>query len=104
MPELSFIQYRDGTADYTRVLDAQRFQLLQQNGLSAARGRVGRSLVALYKALGGGWEQRDLNYLISDETRDVMRERVNWGGLMDDAEEITPVEEEKRGDWRAPDV
>ena len=36
--ELSLIQYREGTSDFTRVLDAQRFLLLQQDGLTRARG------------------------------------------------------------------
>jgi NodT family efflux transporter outer membrane factor (OMF) lipoprotein len=100
--DLSLVQYRDGTADYTRVLDAQRFLLLQQNGLTQARGKVAGSVVALYKALGGGWEQRSLDSLVSDETKDAMRERTNWGGLLE-ADEVEPVPAEERGGWRAPD-
>jgi NodT family efflux transporter outer membrane factor (OMF) lipoprotein len=100
--DLSLIQYRDGTADYTRVLDAQRFLLLQQSGLTRARGKAAGSVVALYKALGGGWEQRNLDSLVSDETKNTMRERSNWGALLD-AEAVEPVPAEERGGWRAPD-
>ena len=75
---------------------------MQQDQLTRARGKVAESLVALYKALGGGWENRDLNDLISDETRDTMIERTNWGDLMD-AESVEPVPEEERGNWRSPD-
>jgi outer membrane protein TolC len=100
--ELSLAQYRDGTADYTRVLDSQRFLLLQQNGLTSARGKMAGSIVALYKALGGGWEQHSLDDLISDETRQIMRERTNWGKLLE-AESVEPVPADERGGWRAPD-
>ena len=100
--ELSMAQYRDGTADYTRVLDSQRFLLQQQKGLTSARGKMAGSLVALYKALGGGWEQRSLDDLVSDETRQIMRERTNWGKLLE-AESVEPVPADERGGWRAPD-
>jgi NodT family efflux transporter outer membrane factor (OMF) lipoprotein len=101
--DLSLIQYREGTADYTRVLDSQRFLLLQQDHLTRSRGRVAESLVRLYKSLGGGWERRSLDSLISDETKEVMRERSNWGALLE-AESVEPVPAEKRGGWRAPDL
>ena len=100
--DLSMIQYREGTADYTRVLDSQRFLLLQQDQLTQARGNVSQSLVALYKALGGGWERRSLESLVPADTRQIMRDRTNWGDLME-AESVEPVPEEKRGGWRAPD-
>jgi NodT family efflux transporter outer membrane factor (OMF) lipoprotein len=100
--DLSLIQYREGTADYTRVLDSQRFLLLQQDQLTRARGRAAEYLVAIYKALGGGWQQRNLDNLIPAETRETMIERTNWGDLME-AESVEPVPEDERGGWRAPD-
>jgi NodT family efflux transporter outer membrane factor (OMF) lipoprotein len=100
--ELSMIQYRDGVADYTRVLDSQRFLLLQQDALTRARGRVAESLVAVYKALGGGWEQRDLDALVSEQARDAMSERTYWGDLLEPGS-VEPVPEKKRGWWRLPD-
>ena len=100
--DLSLVQYRDGTADYTRVLDSQRFLLLQQDSLTRARGQAAASLVALYKALGGGWQQRSLDDLVSATTKETMRERTNWGELME-AESVEPVPQDERGGWRAPD-
>ena len=95
--ELSLIQYRDGIADYTRVLDSQRFLLLAQ-----ARGKVASSVIATYKALGGGWEQRKLDELISDENREAMEQRTSWGKLLE-PDAVEPKPEEKRGSWRLPD-
>jgi NodT family efflux transporter outer membrane factor (OMF) lipoprotein len=100
--ELALIQYRDGVADYTRVLDSQRFLVLQQDRLTQARGRVARSLIAMYKALGGGWEQRNLDELVREETRRTMSERTGWGNLLE-PDGIDPVPEEERGSWRLPD-
>jgi NodT family efflux transporter outer membrane factor (OMF) lipoprotein len=100
--ELATIQYRDGVTDYTSVLDSQRFLLAQQDALTRARGRVAESLIAVYKALGGGWEQRDLDALVSDETRETMSERTYWGDLLEPGS-VAPVPEEDRGSVRLPD-
>jgi NodT family efflux transporter outer membrane factor (OMF) lipoprotein len=100
--DLSLIQYRDGVADYTLVLDSQRFLLLQQDRLTQSRGQVARSLIAIYKALGGGWEQRSLDELVPDETKRAMSERTNWGELLEPGA-VAPVPEEERGSVRLPD-
>ncbi|SAH84458.1 outer membrane efflux protein [Bordetella ansorpii] len=49
-------QYRNGVADYVGVLVAQQALLRDQLALSDSTTAVGTSLVALYKALGGGWD------------------------------------------------
>jgi NodT family efflux transporter outer membrane factor (OMF) lipoprotein len=56
--ELAMLQYEQGFADYQRVLDTQRSLVLQQDGLAESRGKVALNLVAVYKALGGGWQMR----------------------------------------------
>lgn len=54
--QIAVVQYREGATDYQRVLDAQRSLLQQQNNLAQTSSSVATSLIALYKALGGGWE------------------------------------------------
>ena len=54
--KLALIQYREGAVDYQRVLDTQRVLLDSQNQLAQTRSAVVTNLIALYKALGGGWE------------------------------------------------
>jgi multidrug efflux system outer membrane protein len=49
-------RYESGIDDFLPVLDAQRSQLLIQAQLAASETRTATSLVAIYKALGGGWE------------------------------------------------
>jgi len=77
--ELSTLRYREGFSDYQRVLDSQQSLFSQQQRLVSAQGTSVRSLIALYKALGGGWEDQAELSLISEQSRKQMSERINWG-------------------------
>jgi len=55
--------YEQGVIDYQRVLDSLRQAVLQQDALAQARGQVATNLVAVYKAIGGGWTMRCATYL-----------------------------------------
>ena len=90
---LALLRYKEGFADYQRVLDAQQALFGQQQRYAANRGASVRSLVSLYRALGGGW-QSDERVFVDDETRKTMTERTNWGELLesDDPEPETETE------------
>jgi NodT family efflux transporter outer membrane factor (OMF) lipoprotein len=49
-------RYQQGVADFLSVLDAERSLLATQLQLADSTTTVSANLVALYKALGGGWE------------------------------------------------
>jgi NodT family efflux transporter outer membrane factor (OMF) lipoprotein len=49
-------RYQQGVADFLTVLDAERSLLAAQQQLADSTTIVSSNLVALYKALGGGWE------------------------------------------------
>ncbi len=51
-------QYREGAVDFQRVIDTQRTLVLRQDELADSHGKVSLNLVAIYKALGGGWATR----------------------------------------------
>ena len=53
---LADARYQAGAADFLTTLDAQRTVLNLQLQLAESRTRTVTALVALYKALGGGWE------------------------------------------------
>ena len=53
---ISTLRYKGGTTAYLEVLDGQRSLYAAELTLAAARGDEYRSLVQLYKALGGGWQ------------------------------------------------
>lgn len=48
-------QYRSGLADFQSYLDSERVLFGQQDDLAASEGQVVLNLVALNRALGGGW-------------------------------------------------
>lgn len=54
---LSNMRYRGGTTTYLEVLDGQRSLFDAELTLAEARGDEYRSIVQLYRALGGGWQQ-----------------------------------------------
>jgi outer membrane protein, multidrug efflux system len=54
---ISKVRYQGGTTTYLEVLDGQRSLYSAELTLAEARGDEYRSLVQLYKALGGGWQK-----------------------------------------------
>jgi len=54
---LSNMRYKGGTTTYLEVLDGQRSLFAAELTLAGARGTEYQSLVQLYRALGGGWQQ-----------------------------------------------
>ncbi len=95
--ELSMLRYSEGLATYQRVIDAQRNLAVQQDAFASATGSVGINLIALYKALGGGWELRLGKDFIDEKTKEEMRLRTDWGKLLppedlpEDREEQPPT-------------
>jgi len=54
---LSTLRYKGGTTTYLEVLDGQRSLYTAELTLAQARGNEYQSLVQVYRALGGGWQQ-----------------------------------------------
>ncbi len=54
---LSNLRYRGGVTSYLEVLDTERQRLAAEQQLAQAKRDELISLVTLYKALGGGWQQ-----------------------------------------------
>ena len=57
--ELSLDLYKQGLTPFQNVLDAQRSLLSYENELTQARGSSLLSLIQLYQALGGSWENEN---------------------------------------------
>lgn len=77
---LANTQYREGYSDFQRVLDAQRALLELQDNYLVSRSNAVSNLIALYKALGGGWQSTSPQ--IDEPTREQMQQRTNWGDLL----------------------
>ena len=97
--DLSLIQYRDGAIDYIRVLDSQEFLVRQQDRLASTQGDIALNLVAVYKALGGGWQIRGGHTFVAEETQQEMQERTDWGALLPETSAESSVE---NGPWWWP--
>ena len=86
--ELANIQYRDGATGFQRVIDSERTLVAQQDLWTRARGSIALNLIALYKALGGGWDLRNdpdsqqPDY-VTQKTREEMTQRTNWGDILE---------------------
>ncbi|MEB0206604.1 TolC family protein [Pseudomonas sp. CCC3.1] len=54
--DLAAIRYREGTVDFLVLLDAQRERLAAEDSQAQAEVEMYQGVVAIYKALGGGWQ------------------------------------------------
>ena len=78
------LQYEEGLADYQRVLDSTRAMTQKQDQYAQLQGQIATEFVSLYKALGGGWQIRLENDFVPQSVKQKMRERTDWGTLLDD--------------------
>jgi NodT family efflux transporter outer membrane factor (OMF) lipoprotein len=76
-------QYRDGTADYSRVLNTQQELLRAEERLTSVRADVVTNLIAVYKSLGGGWQPANQGDFIPQATKQQMASRTKWGKLLE---------------------
>lgn len=57
--QLAQLRFNEGITDFLTVLDSQLRLLQDQNQLAQTQTATATNLVAIYKALGGGWEARN---------------------------------------------
>jgi outer membrane protein TolC len=100
--QLSLYQYQEGMVDYQRVLDSQRNLVTSQENLVRVSGDIATNLIALYKALGGGWETRTEKDFVDKPIQKLMNDRTDWGDLLESGQLDLP-EQEKTKRWRLPD-
>ena len=86
--ELALIQYRDGVENYQRVIDTQTSLVSQQDLWTQTRGSIATNLIEMYRALGGGWQIRQVNgtndHYVQEELKNKMRKRTDWGNILDE--------------------
>jgi outer membrane protein TolC len=59
--DLSLKLYRQGMTDFLNVLIAQRSLYASEDALAQSNRDIAMDLIALYKALGNGWESAPTN-------------------------------------------
>jgi NodT family efflux transporter outer membrane factor (OMF) lipoprotein len=101
--DLSMLQYTEGVSLYQSVLDATRSLASQQDAYAVTRGNIATSAIALYKALGGGWEVRLGNDFVPSDVREEMSQRTDWGDMLETTNNEPPAREPDTDLWRSPD-
>jgi outer membrane protein TolC len=81
--ELANVRYREGYADFQRVIDAQRSVVNQTEREIINQSSHVSAVISFYKALGGGWEVSSVSDMLPAEMLDLMSERTDWGGLIE---------------------
>jgi len=79
--DVSTLQYQEGLVNFNTVITTLNSLANQQDQLAFTEGAVASNLVAVYLAVGGGWEIRETDdpvQLIPDETRDEMLDRTKY--------------------------
>lgn len=79
---LSMLQYKAGQTDFTTVLNAEQAELSNEDSYVSAKGNIVLGAIAIYRALGGGWEIRNNKELIPEEMKATMQQRTNWGKML----------------------
>lgn len=54
--EQATVRYREGSVDFLALLDAERERLAAEDAQARAEVNLYRGVIAIYKALGGGWQ------------------------------------------------
>ena len=57
--DLARAQYAEGISDFQAVLDSERALAELEDDLARSDSSITTGVIALYKALGGGWEMRE---------------------------------------------
>ncbi len=82
--ELSITQYENGLVTYQRLLSTVEKLTRNEDTYAQIQGSIALQVIALYKALGGGWEiGKDKPYLNPDDVKQ-MSDRTDWGEYLDD--------------------
>jgi NodT family efflux transporter outer membrane factor (OMF) lipoprotein len=89
--ELAMVQYKGGQTDYTTVLTAEQAELNVENNVAVTKGNVALGLIAIYRALGGGWEIRGDGDVIPDSVKAEMARRTDWGKMLEASHHLPKI-------------
>lgn len=94
--KLALIRYKEGETDFTPVLNAEQQLLKVETSLVNAQGDVPQAIIALYRALGGGWQIRGTHDVVPAELKAEMAARTDWGTLLQQKEHQAPMNREEK--------
>jgi outer membrane protein TolC len=77
--ELVRTQYMSGLTDFLNLLDAQRALANQQDSYAESEGQVVQNLIALNRALGGGWGPLDRDNTPKENAEEILSTTESTG-------------------------
>lgn len=87
---ISMTQYENGQISFERLLNSVEKMTRAEDSYANIKGNVANQVVALYKALGGGWETQTGKPFLSETAAKQMQDRSDWDGLLDEEERVLP--------------
>ncbi|USD57212.1 TolC family protein [Vibrio sp. SCSIO 43155] len=87
---ISMTQYENGQISFERLLNSVEKMTRAEDSYATIKGNVANQVVALYKALGGGWEAQTGKPFLSETVAKQMQDRSDWDGLLDEKERVLP--------------
>jgi outer membrane protein TolC len=87
---ISMTQYENGQISFERLLNSVEKMTRAEDSYASIKGNVANQVVALYKALGGGWEAQTGQPFLSETITKQMQDRSDWDGLLDEEERTLP--------------
>ncbi|AXY03458.1 hypothetical protein D1115_21650 [Vibrio alfacsensis] len=87
---ISMTQYENGQISFERLLNSVEKMTRAEDSYATIKGNVANQVVALYKALGGGWETQTGKPFLSETIAKQMQDRSDWNGLLDEEERFLP--------------
>ncbi|WP_322805023.1 TolC family protein [Vibrio alfacsensis] len=87
---ISMTQYENGQISFERLLSSVEKMTRAEDSYATIKGNVANQVVALYKALGGGWEAQTGKPFLSETIAKQMQERSDWDDLLNEKERVLP--------------
>ncbi|MGF1759764.1 TolC family protein [Photobacterium sagamiensis] len=88
---ISMIQYENGQITFERLLNSVEKMTRSEDSYALIKGNVANQVVALYKALGGGWEVNTGKPFVSETHIEQMKKRTDWGDKLDSPPLLPPL-------------
>lgn len=87
---ISMMQYENGQISFERLLKSLENMTRAEDSYATIKGNVANQVIALYKALGGGWETETGKPFLSDTIAKQMQGRSDWDDLLDEKQRLLP--------------
>lgn len=87
---ISVTQYNDGLVGYQRLLTSVQNLTRNEDQYAQIQGNIATQVIALYKALGGGWQMGRGKAYVNETDVKQMQERSDWGEYFENNATLLP--------------